>query len=348
MTAAVTAIAVAPQGATGPLRAMVHRLSGSGIRVEIVEDLGAAIELATHASEAPPCLLLDLRALVSGADLEDIRAATDDIRKACMAIPHVMPIAITGAADAAIMIACIRAGAGDVLDIELEGTGGARAILQRIHAKQLEHAHQQRTAHTLRAMIEDLLKDLIRTERRSIDLEEKLAHFETVTGETAALPDTRPPAILLVEPDRDLAETIAGELAGEGVTTFAFGSGEEVTRQVDSLMANGAGFDLALVAAQLEGIDGIETVRKLRDRVPGLPAFLMTSVREADLAARAADLGVVGFVQKPLPDVGDVVTRLAQLARDALDRTRGELYLQRIKARHDRVLERYRSLPREP
>jgi FixJ family two-component response regulator len=73
----------------------------------------------------------------------------------------------------------------------------------------------------------------------------------------------------------------------------------------------------------------------------------MTAVNDADLAARAADLGVVGFVQKPLPDVDEIVARLAHLAQDALARTREQIYLQRIKARHERVLARYRSLPRD-
>ena len=74
----------------------------------------------------------------------------------------------------------------------------------------------------------------------------------------------------------------------------------------------------------------------------------MTSIQDAGLAARAADLGVVGFVQKPLPDLDDVVGRLSQLAHEALGRTRELVYLQRIKDRHERVLARYRSLPREP
>jgi len=72
------------------------------------------------------------------------------------------------------------------------------------------------------------------------------------------------------------------------------------------------------------------------------------SIHDGDLAALAADLGVVGFVQKPLADLDDIVARLAQLARDSLHRTREHVYLQRIKERHVRVLARYRALPREP
>src|SRR5690606_10163735 len=114
------------------------------------------------------------------------------------------------------------------------------------------------------------------------------------------------------------------------------------------MLAQTTGLDLALVAAQLPGIDGLETVRRLRDLIANLPAFLMTAVHDAELAADAADLGVVGFVHKPLADIGEVVERLAQLAHESLQRMRESIYLQRIKERHERVLEMYRSLPRQP
>lgn len=332
----------------GPLSALVERLVGGGIVVHVVEDLPTAANLASRTPTQPPCVLLDLRGLNAGSELEDVRLACERVRKATHAIPFVKPIAITGSANAGSVIALIRAGAGDVIDFQLEGTAGAPAIVQRIFQRQAQLAGQALAARTLRTMIEDLLKDLIKTERRSIDLEEKLAQFESTTGETATFEMQRPPAIMLVEPDKKLARELAEQLEDAGISTFAYVSGEDACRDLEPLFASGAAFDLALVAAQLPGIDGLETVRRLRDRVPGLPAFLMTSVHDADLAARVADLGVVGFVQKPVPDIGEVVARLAQLAREALERSREQLYLQRIKARHERVLARYRSLPREP
>ena len=78
------------------------------------------------------------------------------------------------------------------------------------------------------------------------------------------------------------------------------------------------------------------------------PPALGTSVHDGELAERAADLGVVGFVHKPLVDIDEIVERLAQLENESLLRTREHLYIQRIKARHERVLAKYRSLPREP
>jgi CheY-like chemotaxis protein len=348
MTAEPTAIAIAPEGATGTLLVLIERLTASGIRVDVVDDVGSAADLARHTPAAPPCILLDLRSLTAGTDPEDAKIATERIRRTVHGIPYVKPVAITSQADVPLVLACIRAGAGDVIDLRLEGTATARAVVYRVYQRQLERAGDARAAAELRSMIEDLLKDLIRTERRSIDLEEKLAHFESVTGEVQHVGDTRPPAILIVESERPIADELADRLEDAGVATFAYLSGEEAVRELETLATASTGFDLALVAAQLPGIDGLATVRRLRAQIPGLPAFLMTAVHDADLAARAADLGVVGFVQKPLPALDQVVERLAQLAREALQRTREHVYLQRIKARHDRVLARYRALPREP
>lgn len=344
MTAEAVAIAVAPAGVSGALLAMIERLQAGGITVHVADDLGAAAEIASRIQLGPPAVLVDLQTLQAGAEHEELEAASLRIRRAAHAIPHTLPIAVTGAADAAIVVTCMRAGAGDVIDIRLEGTANARAVVQRTFQRQLERAYDVTTSRTLRAMIEDLLKDLIRTERRSIDLEEKLAHFESITGEARELRDTRPPAILIVDDERTIADELAERLEAAGVTTYAYTSGEDAVRASGS--ANS--FDLALVAVQLPGIDGLETVRQLRERIPALPAFLLTAVTDAELASRAANLGVVGFVRKPLASVDDLVARLASLAGESLERTREQLYLARIKARHERVLVRYRSLPREP
>ena len=325
---------------------LIERLTGVGIEVVIADDIPGGAELASQ-SATLPCVLLDLRELAADSDIEDIKLATELVHRTCLAIPHALPVAITGKADVALIVACIRAGAGDVIDLQAEGTAAARAVVQRIFQRQLERTVEAHTATQLRRMIEDLLKDLIRTERRSIDLEASLAAARG-TGQVPVFgPDSRVPAILLVDPDRNHSDELAERLEAIGICTFTYLSGEDAVREAAKLVAAGSEFDLAVVNVQLPGINGLDTVRQLRDHFPGLPAFLTTEVTDAALAANAADLGVVGFVQTPLGDVQEVVGRLAQLASDSLHRTREHLYLQRIKARHEQVLARYRSLPRE-
>lgn len=326
------ALLFAPRGATGPLRGLVERLVNSGVAVTTVDALDELAAPYARGKPQPPCVLLDLTDL-DASELDDWKRGTELVRRALQLLPRAVPIAVTSGASAPLILACIRAGAGDVLDLELEGTGVARAILARVWQRQAELAALGGSTAALRSIIEELVKDLVRTERRSIDLEEKA--------------DQRGPAILLVEHDRRVADDLADRLEAAGVATYAYVSGEEALREARSL-AETTGLDLALVAAELPGIDGLETIRRLRAQIADLDAFLVTSADDDHLAADAADLGVVGFVHKPLREISEVVDRLAQLAREALQRTREHLYVQRIKERHERVLARYRALPREP
>ncbi len=339
----IAAILIAPQGTSGQLRGLVERLTAVGVNVTVVDELTTAADIyATHTD--PPCILIDLQD-AAGGELEDNKLAGEMLRRVQHALPHAQPVPVISQGSPSLILACIRGGAGDILDLKLEGTANAKAVVERVCENQRERTTTDSMLISQRQMIEDLLKDLIKTERRSIDVEEQLAAHTRTTGEHTAIVESRGPSVLLVEHDRDVADELADRLEASGVATFAYVTGEEALREARTLSQT-TGLDLALVAAQLPGIDGLETVRRLRERIVALPAFLMTSVLDADLAAAAADLGVVGFVQKPLADLDDVVARLAQLARESLERTREQAYVQRIKERHERVLERYRSLPR--
>jgi CheY-like chemotaxis protein len=343
----LAAILIAPKGVAGPLGDLMERLGSVGVQVSIVDEVAIAVEVSRRHAR-PPAVLLDLREVGAG-EVEEQQIAAETIRKTLAKLPSALPIVVTSDADPMLIVSCIRAGAGDVIDLQLEGTAAARAVVQRICERQAARSHEIAMVGTQRDMIEDLLKDLIRTERRSIDAEEALAARVRTSGEVATAIESRPPSVLLIEHERAVADELADLLEAAGVATFAYVTGEEALREAETL-ASTTGLDLALVAAELPGIDGLETVRRLRARIEGLPAFLMTSIDDGDgdLAAHAAELGVVGIVQKPLEDLGEIVARLAQLARESLHRTREHVYLQRIKERHERVLARYRSLPREP
>jgi FixJ family two-component response regulator len=340
----LAAILISPRGVAGPLRDLMERLASVGVKVTIVDEIATAVEVnRRHA--APPAILLDLREFGAG-EVEDQQAAGDALRRTLERLPRALPIVVTSEADPMLIVSCVRAGAGDVIDLQLEGTAAARAVVQRICERQAQRAAELAMIASQRETIEDMLKDLIRTERRSIDAEEALAARARTAGEAAIAIESRSPAVLLIEHERAVADQLADLLEAQGIATFAYITGEEALREAEAL-ASSTGLDLAVVAAHLPGIDGLETVRRLHTRIPGLPAFLMTSVADPELAAHHAELGVVGFVRKPLSDLDDIVDRLSQLARDQLHHTREHVYLQRIKERHERVLARYRSLPRD-
>jgi len=337
-------ILIAPAGASGPLRGVVDRLASIGVPITIVEEIAEAAELSAH-NPRPPAVMLDLRDAGAGED-EDVRQVTEALRRALEVLPHALPIVLTAGVAAPLIVAAIRAGAGDVLDVMVEGTAAARAVVQRICQRQADRQLELSVMDEQREIVEELLKDLIRTERRAIDAEDALAARARASREMPVV-DARPPAVLLVESERRVADELAEQLEAAGVATFAYVSGEEATREA-AMLAETSGLDLALVAARLPGMDGLATVRQLRERIAGLPAYMLVADGDEAHTAAASELGIIGFVHKPISNLDQIVDQIAELARDSRHRAREALYLQRIKERHEHVLERYRSLPRAP
>lgn len=340
MTAVVL---ISPDGASGQLRGLMDRLASVGVAVSIVEGIeAAAVAFAQH--EQPPAVMLDLREC-AGGEIDDVRTAVAFVQRTLAALPRTLPIVVSAGPPPQLIVACVRAGAGDVVDVLVEGTASARAVVQRVCQRQEDRRREHAVLEEHRALLADLVKDLIRTERRAIDAEEAIMARTRSTGTLPALAEGRPPAVLLVEHERRVADQLADLLEAAGVATFAYVTGEEAIRE-SARLAKTSGLDLALVAARLPGMDGLETVRQLRERISDLPSFLITSTPEEEAAADAPELGIAGFVPKPLEQIEEVVERLVALARESASRTREALYVQRIKERHERVLERYRLLPR--
>jgi len=344
----MTAILVGRSVSGGSLRALIDRLAEGGVVVSIAATLEEARAILRRLGPAHPSMLL-IDAEEAPVDDDGATTLPAMVAAATQLAPGLAPIVVAHLISGELAIACFRAGAGDVLELELEGTAGARPALARVAARQARAADHAGQVGELRAMVEEFLRDLIRTERRSLDLEEQLTQrVRRATGEFLAAVDPEPsraPSILLVEDDREVADRLAEELEAAGVTTFAYLSGEEAAREVRLLLAQGTEFDLALVDLRLPGIDGLATIRALRAARPGLPAFLMTGYDDPSAAAGAADLGVVGYVYKPFDDLEQLIQRLRELATAAMQRDREHRYLQQIKGRHERVLSRYRALP---
>jgi FixJ family two-component response regulator len=329
----------------GPLRALLSMLEDVGVPVTTVdrpEDAAARLLLGDR---EVPCVFVDVGDVGrNDAPLTEVEIRLRALREL---VPWSAPVLVGRSLTVPVVLAGLRAGAVDVLDLDADNAGALWKLLERVSKVLRDRNSQRRTVTSLRGMIEDFLRDLVKTERRSIDLEHKLARSERTAspvGVVAELDDDRPPTIFLVEDDREVADQLVDEMEGAGLTTFAFLNGEEAVAQGERMTARGEAIDLLLCDLRLPGIDGLETVRRLRLQKPGLAAFLMTGYTDVEAATSAADLGVVGFVLKPFDDLHALVQRIQEQALQAMSRTREHHYLQRIKERHEHVLQRYRKL----
>src|SRR5439155_14324487 len=73
--------------------------------------------------------------------------------------------------------------------------------------------------------------------------------------------------------------------------------------------------DLAVLDVRMPELDGLELLRRLRERWPGLPVVIMTAFGSIDTAVLAIASGAVDYVSKPMD-----VEELRATVRRALGR----------------------------
>src|SRR5262249_1403562 len=107
--------------------------------------------------------------------------------------------------------------------------------------------------------------------------------------------------ILVVDDDRAVGMTIRAALEREGFEVHAVAHGRS-----GRTMIQAENFDVLIVDVFMPGMDGLETIRAVRERRPQLPIIVMSgmSFRTAtapapDFLSMATKLGAVRSLRKP-------------------------------------------------
>jgi signal transduction histidine kinase/ActR/RegA family two-component response regulator len=135
------------------------------------------------------------------------------------------------------------------------------------------------------------------------------------TPSMAALPRGRE-RILVVDDEPMLAEVIQEILAGLGYRVDVETSPVEALQVLQKQAAEDA-FDLVITDMTMPHLTGADLLRELRSRRLNVPVILCTGFSDQVDAERAAELGMQGFLMKPV-----VARMLAELVREVLDKSR--------------------------
>ncbi|MBI3911228.1 MAG: response regulator [Armatimonadetes bacterium] len=117
--------------------------------------------------------------------------------------------------------------------------------------------------------------------------------------------------ILIVDDEENIRETMrfALEAVGHRVETAA--SGAEALEEFGS----GEGWDLVLLDQRMPGVEGLEVLRRIRERDPAARVIMVTAYGTIELAVEAMKAGARDFLRKPFtPDTlrGAAQAALAQ------------------------------------
>lgn len=111
------------------------------------------------------------------------------------------------------------------------------------------------------------------------------------------------PRILIVEDEPSLLGLLAAFL-GEHYEVLSARSGEEGCSLFDSNHVS-----LVLLDVKMKGIDGVETLRRIRGKSGTVPIIMMTGYSTHETAIKCADLGIQGYILKP-PRLEDLKRRI--------------------------------------
>jgi DNA-binding NtrC family response regulator len=116
--------------------------------------------------------------------------------------------------------------------------------------------------------------------------------------------------LLIVDDDDTVRASLGDALRMDGLRVSEAADGREA---LDRLAADAV--DLVLSDVRMPGLDGLELLRRLRDRAPAVEVVLMTAYDDPSVLAAAARGGARGFLVKPL-DLGNLRDLINQLVAD--------------------------------
>lgn len=119
--------------------------------------------------------------------------------------------------------------------------------------------------------------------------------------------------ILIIDDEANIRISLAGILEDEGFVTLGAACGEEGLESVRKELP-----DLVLLDIWMPGIDGMETLKRLKESHPLLPVVMMSGHGTIETAVKATKMGAYDFIEKPLSLEKILVTVANALAMSRL------------------------------
>lgn len=102
--------------------------------------------------------------------------------------------------------------------------------------------------------------------------------------------------IIVVDDDKDLAESLADILEFNGHTVELAHSSEAAIQAVQQ-----QDFDLVFLDIVMPGMNGVECLQQIHDIKPAAKVFLMTGYSRQDLQDQGMTFGALDVLHKPIP-----------------------------------------------
>ncbi len=101
--------------------------------------------------------------------------------------------------------------------------------------------------------------------------------------------------VMLVDDEKDFIEILSQRLETRGLKVIAVTSGEEALAMTDD-----QNFDVAVVDIAMPGINGIETLKQIKEKRPDIEVIMLTGQGTIQSGIEAMKHGAIDYLEKPV------------------------------------------------
>ena len=112
--------------------------------------------------------------------------------------------------------------------------------------------------------------------------------------------------VLLVDDEEQFLDALSQRLEARGLKVDAVTSGEDALNQVED-----RNFDAIIVDLAMPGIDGIETLKRIKAKRPDLEIIILTGHATVKSGIEAMKLGADDFLEKPV-DLNELMEKIGE------------------------------------
>ena len=110
--------------------------------------------------------------------------------------------------------------------------------------------------------------------------------------------------VLLVDDEVEFVDTLAKRLKRRKLTTSSVNSGEDA---LEFLGQNPT--DVVILDVKMPGIDGIQTLREIRQQYPLIEVIMLTGHANVEVAIQGMEIGAFDYLMKPMA-IDDLVYKI--------------------------------------
>lgn len=104
-----------------------------------------------------------------------------------------------------------------------------------------------------------------------------------------------PFTVLIVDDEKDFLNILVKRLGKRGITVFQAGNGMDALELLKT-----EAIDVVVLDVRMPGMDGIETLKAIRETDAGIEVIMLTGHASIEVAVQGMELGAFDYLMKPM------------------------------------------------